>query len=177
MTALENENDKRSIARKEEVQRDVDGLKAKLADLNKIWNAERDELNRAKDIQEKLDAALRDCAKARMQGDFNTAGKLMHGTIPDLEAELKEIESGLDGKGDESHKMLSEFVTADAIATCVARHTGIPVSKITGDESKKLLNMEEILRKVRSCISAHIIQSGHNSVISNHSESILSGDV
>ena len=150
MTALENEDDKRSIARKEDVQEEVNDLKAKLSELNNIWTAEREELDRAKNIQERLDEARRDCDKARMSGDFNTAGKLKHATIPELEAELRSIENALDKK-DKPHKMLSEFVTADAIATCVAQHTGIPVSKMTGDESKKLLDMETILRQVSSC--------------------------
>ena len=42
--------------------------------------------------------------------------------------------------------MLSDFVSADAIATVVARHTGIPVSRITGSESRKLLKLEDQLR-------------------------------
>ena len=45
--------------------------------------------------------------------------------------------------------MLEEYVSADAIATCVARHTGIPVSRLTGSESKKLLDMEKKLAEVR----------------------------
>ena len=43
--------------------------------------------------------------------------------------------------------LLADAVTADAIATIVARHTGIPVSRITGSESKKLLHMEDQLRQ------------------------------
>ena len=45
-------------------------------------------------------------------------------------------------------KMLSEYVSADAIATCVARHTGIPVSRLKNSESKKLLEMESKLKEV-----------------------------
>jgi ATP-dependent Clp protease ATP-binding subunit ClpB len=43
--------------------------------------------------------------------------------------------------------MLADFVSAEAIATVVARHTGIPVSRITGSESKKLLHLEDKLRE------------------------------
>jgi len=45
-------------------------------------------------------------------------------------------------------KMLDEFVSADAIAVCIARHTGIPVSRLTSSESKKLLSMEKKLQNV-----------------------------
>mmetsp|Transcript_28146 Transcript_28146/g.56277 ORF Transcript_28146/g.56277 Transcript_28146/m.56277 type:complete len:112 (+) Transcript_28146:74-409(+) len=44
-------------------------------------------------------------------------------------------------------KLLSDAVTADAIATIVARHTGIPVSRISGSETQKLLHMEDKLRE------------------------------
>jgi hypothetical protein len=44
--------------------------------------------------------------------------------------------------------MLDDSVTADAIAAIVARHTGIPVSRISGkDETEQLLHMEDRLRQ------------------------------
>ena len=43
--------------------------------------------------------------------------------------------------------MLCDNVSAEAIATVVARHTGIPVSWITGSESRKLLHLEDQLRE------------------------------
>ncbi len=147
MTALENEEDKKSKSRKEEVKKEVHDLREKLSGLNEMWRAERDELDRTKIIQKELDEAKKNCEKARMAGDFATAGKLKHGTIPELESKLRSIENAMENN-DKPHKMLSEFVSKDAIATCIARHTGIPVSKITGNESKKLLDMESILRQV-----------------------------
>eukprot|EP00557_Chaetoceros_sp_GSL56_P005645 CAMPEP_0176498232 /NCGR_PEP_ID=MMETSP0200_2-20121128/12200_1 /TAXON_ID=947934 /ORGANISM="Chaetoceros sp., Strain GSL56" /LENGTH=833 /DNA_ID=CAMNT_0017896403 /DNA_START=264 /DNA_END=2765 /DNA_ORIENTATION=- len=145
MTALANEDDKKSIVRREEVEKEINSLKGKLSNLNDIWKDEKEELERAKTIQERLDKARRDLENARRKGDLNAAGQLQHGVIPQLEQELQDIESA-DGKK-KSHKMLAEFVSAEAIATCVARHTGIPVSKITGSESKKLLEMETKLRE------------------------------
>jgi len=150
MTALANEDDdKKTVARREQVKNEVDELKSQLSDLNMVWQAEREELQRTKTVQERLDTARRDLEKARQQGDFTTAGQLQHGTIPQLAQELQDIENAAEG-GDKkkSHKMLAEFVSADAIASCVARHTGIPVSRITGSESKKLLDMESKLREV-----------------------------
>lgn len=52
-----------------------------------------------------------------------------------------------ENEGGNQHKMLSDFVSADAIATVVARHTGIPVSRITGSESRRLLKLEDQLRR------------------------------
>jgi ATP-dependent Clp protease ATP-binding subunit ClpB len=150
MSALENEDD--TMKSKISVQEEVTNLKLKLRELNKIWTKEREELNKAKQIQELLDQANRDLDVARRKGDFAAAGELQHDNIPKLEHQLQEIENeGDDGaKRKKSHKMLAEYVSADAIATCVAKHTGIPVSRLTGSESKKLLQMEENLQEVRS---------------------------
>mmetsp|Transcript_13913 Transcript_13913/g.20635 ORF Transcript_13913/g.20635 Transcript_13913/m.20635 type:complete len:138 (-) Transcript_13913:1035-1448(-) len=43
--------------------------------------------------------------------------------------------------------MLADSVSAEAIANVISRHTGIPVSRITGSESTKLLHMEEKLEE------------------------------
>lgn len=172
LSALANEDDdKKSVARKEQVQKDVDALKGRLEELNALWRSEKDELERGKRVQEELEAARRDLQAARQRGDFARAGELQHSKIPDLEHEMEEIErkaeaeasggrgraaskteeggSGGGGEQDKKRgfKMLSDAVTAEAIATVIARHTGIPVSRITGSESRKLLHMEDKLRE------------------------------
>jgi len=145
LSALENEgDDKKTVARRDQVKTEVDSIQAKLLELNTVWQAEREELDKTKSIQEELDTAKNDLEKARRKGDFAVAGQLQHSTIPQLELELQEIENNVDVK---EKKMLAEYVSSGAIASCVAKHTGIPVSKITGSESAKLLDMESKLRE------------------------------
>jgi ATP-dependent Clp protease ATP-binding subunit ClpB len=81
-----------------------------------------------------------------LSGDLAKAGELRHATIPRLEDELDAWDKKENEVGNQ-HKMLSDFVSADAIATVVARLTGIPVSRITGSESRKLLKLEDQLRQ------------------------------
>jgi len=152
MSALENEgDDTKSRARLDTVVKEVNDLKAKLEELNELWRKEREELDKAKGVQELLDKAKNDLEKARQAGDFATAGELQHGEIPRLEKQLEELEKETetaDGvKKKKSHKMLAEYVSGDAIATCVARQTGIPVSRLKNSESKKLLQMESKLKE------------------------------
>eukprot|EP01083_Nonionella_stella_P203957 743841_1 len=145
LSALENEgDDKKTVARRDQVTTEVDSIQAKLSELNTVWQAEREELDKTKTIQEELDTARNDLEKARRKGDFAAAGQLQHSTIPQLELKLQEIENNVDVK---EKKMLAEYVSSGAIASCVAKHTGIPVSKITGSESAKLLDMESKLRE------------------------------
>ena len=151
--ALANEeDDPKSVARRKLVEMDVSQMKIELERLTKIWEEERNQLERAKTLQEKLAQAKRALEKARRDGDFATAGELKHGTIPNLQKELEELESSssgvANGKGKSSHKMLAEYVSGEAVAICVAKYTGIPVSKITGSESNKLLDLENKLKEV-----------------------------
>ena len=147
-SALANEgDDAKSQARKEHVDKEVKDLRDELDRLQKMWVAEREELERGKRLQEKLNAAKRDLIDARKQGNLAKAAELQHAVIPALEEDMEEWEHGEQPNGGNHHKMLSDFVSAEAIASVVARHTGIPVSRITGSEQRKLLNLEDKLRE------------------------------
>ncbi|KAL9181960.1 hypothetical protein ACHAXT_012303 [Thalassiosira profunda] len=148
-SALANEeDDAKSKARKEQVDSEVEALQKELDRLQQMWVSEKDELEKGKKLQEKLEAARRDLKAARKGGDLAKAAELQHAVIPSLEDEMKawDEKEHEHAKGHE-HKMLADFVSAEAIATVVARHTGIPVSRITGSESRKLLKLEDRLRE------------------------------
>lgn len=145
-SALANEgDDAKSKARKEQVDAEVESLKKELDRLQKMWVAEKEELDKGKELQERLDAARRELNLARKQGDLAKAAELQHAVIPSLEDEMEAWDR--EDSEPSQHKMLSDYVSADAIATVVARHTGIPVSRITGSESRKLLHLEDRLRE------------------------------
>lgn len=148
-SALENEDasDTKVAARRKEVEEEVQTLQAEVKRLTDLWMAEKNELSRAHEAKEELEQARTDLDVARRRGDFAKAGELLHATIPRLERELDAMESAVENKEGKKTKMLADSVTADAIATIVARHTGIPVSRIAGDESRKLLKMEDKLRE------------------------------
>jgi ATP-dependent Clp protease ATP-binding subunit ClpB len=147
-SALENEEDDPKVAvRRKEVEDEVVELQKEVKRLTDLWIQEKEDLNRVQKDKEELEQARADLELARRRGDFAKAGELLHSTIPRLEKELEALESDVDSKtSKDKHKMLADAVTADAVATIVARHTGIPVSRIAGDESRKLLNMEKKLR-------------------------------
>lgn len=150
LSALKGEDDRDSIKRREAVETEVKELEDRVERLTRLWQEERKSLNRAKDLKENLAQAQRDMELARSKGDYTKAGELLHSTIPDLRHELEALEEQHEeeGKaGGKKKKLLHDAVDAHAIATIVARATGIPVSKITGRESRKLLHMEDQLRK------------------------------
>jgi ATP-dependent Clp protease ATP-binding subunit ClpB len=155
LSALENEEDKdpKAEARKIQVKEQVYSLKEELQRLTDLWIEEKSELSRVKKVKEELEQANLEVEAARRKGDFTRAGELMHAIIPKLVHDLETLESVVEkggeigNKSNKSHKMLADAVTADAIATIIARHTGIPVSRVAGNESAKLLRMEDKLRE------------------------------
>jgi ATP-dependent Clp protease ATP-binding subunit ClpB len=114
-----------------------------------MWQDERKSLNRVKDLKQELAKAQREMDVARSKGGFAKPGELLHSTIQDLQHELEEREKEEDSEdrnATKNNRLLIDAVDANAIASIVALATGIPVSKITGKESKKLLHMEDELR-------------------------------
>jgi ATP-dependent Clp protease ATP-binding subunit ClpB len=148
LQSLRNEEDEdgKIVQRRQECREEVDKLEAEVKRLTDLWMAEKNELTRVQQVKEDLERARKDMDVARRQGDYERAAELMHSSIPALQHELEDLEAREHQQ--HHHKMLSDAVTADAIATIIARHTGIPVSRIVGsDESEKLLHMEEKLRE------------------------------
>jgi len=146
-SALANEgDDEKSMAKKKIVDAEVEALKKELNELQQMWITEKDELERGKQLQEKLDEARRELKLARKQGNLAKAAELQHAVIPELEYEMEAWDKE-EHDPKSHHKMLSDYVSSEAIATVVARHTGIPVSRITGSESRKLLHLEDRLRE------------------------------
>ena len=139
--ALKKERDPASKDRLGKLEAELAELEEKSAALTRQWKAEKDKLAGATKIKEKLDHARSELEIAQRQGNFNRAGELAYGIIPQLERELKTAE-----KAGEKH-MLNEAVTAESIAGVVSRWTGIPVDRMLEGERDKLLRMEESLKK------------------------------
>jgi len=166
MSALQGEDDKESIKRLELVQAEVKDLQERAQKLSDMWQDEKKSLHRVKDLKEELANAQREMDMARSKGDFAKAGELRHSTIPDLEEELKEREEQEDREErnpNKGNRLLIDAVDANSIATIVARATGIPVSRVSGKESKKLLYMEDELRN-RVVGQEHALEAVSNCV-------------
>jgi ATP-dependent Clp protease ATP-binding subunit ClpB len=140
--ALKVEKDEASKDRLERLDKDLAGLEEESGALTAKWQAEKAKLGEAADLKKELDAARNELAIAQRKGEFQRAGELAYGRIPDLEKKLKEAEAQ-DGRG----SMVEETVTPDHVAHIVSRWTGIPVDKMLEGEREKLLRMEDEIAK------------------------------
>jgi ATP-dependent Clp protease ATP-binding subunit ClpB len=140
--ALKVEKDEASKDRLERLDKELTGLEEESNALTAKWQAEKAKLGEAADLKKDLDAARNELAIAQRKGEFQRAGELAYGRIPELEKKLKEAEAQ-DGKV----SMVEETVTPDHVAHVVSRWTGIPVDKMLEGERDKLLRMEDEIAK------------------------------
>ena len=139
--ALKKEDDAASKDRLEKLEKELSDLQQQSAEMTAKWQAERDKLDAARGLQEKLDHARAELDQAKRAGDLAKAGELSYGVIPQLEKELAEAEE------QDSDVMVDEAVRPEQIAEVVERWTGVPVAKMLEGEKEKLLRMEEELGK------------------------------
>ena len=139
--ALKKEDDAASKDRLEKLERELADLQQRSAEMTAKWQAERDSLEKARDLKEQLERARAELEQAKRDGDFARAGELQYGRIPGLEKALTEAEAR------EGDALVSEAVRPEQIAEVVERWTGIPTTKMLEGERDKLLKMEEELGK------------------------------
>src|SRR5437867_11555412 len=84
--------------------------------------------------------------QAQRRGDLHRVAEFQYGKIPQLEKQLKELETKTTGAA-AGQRLLQEEVTAEEIAEVVSRWTGIPVSRLLEGEKEKLLRLDQILHQ------------------------------
>jgi ATP-dependent Clp protease ATP-binding subunit ClpB len=144
--ALKKESDAGSKSRLQALEKELADLEERSAALTARWSAEKSKLSNAQKLKSELDALRVELANAQRRGEFQKAGELAYGRIPDLEKKLADVEASENDKQN-GGEMMEEAVTANHIAQVVSRWTGVPVDKMLEGEKDKLLRMEEQLAK------------------------------
>jgi len=141
--ALKKESDRGSKERLKQLEKDLAGLQEKADALTAKWKAEREKLTDAQKLKSELDQARTDLATAQRKGDYQRAGELAYGKIPEMERKLKALED----KAQDTGVVAEEAVTSNHVAQVVSRWTGVPVDRMLEGERQKLLKMEEQIGK------------------------------
>ncbi|MFL9826601.1 ATP-dependent chaperone ClpB [Rhodoplanes sp. SY1] len=138
--ALKKEHDPGSRARLGGLEAELAALEKQSADLTTRWKSEKERLSDAQKLKTELDQLRVELANAQRRGEYQKAGELAYGRIPEIERKLVDAEAA-EGKG----AMVEEAVTADHVAQVVSRWTGVPVDRMLEGEKEKLLKMEEAI--------------------------------
>lgn len=139
--ALKKEKDDISKKRVLSLDETLTNLKSEEHDLKEKWNSEKEIIDKIKDKKEELEKAKFSLSKAENEYDLETAARLKHGTIPELEKELSEL------RAKTKNQLISDVVTPDDIAAVISRWTNVPISKLVSSEREKFLLLEDNLKK------------------------------
>jgi ATP-dependent Clp protease ATP-binding subunit ClpB len=136
--ALKKERDPGSRERLKSLEKELTELEKRSADLTSRWKSEKEKLSEAQKLKTELEQLRNELANAQRRGEYQRAGELAYGRIPELEKKLKDVEAA-EGRT----AMVEEAVTADHVAQVVSRWTGVPVERMLEGEKEKLLHMED----------------------------------
>ena len=144
--ALSKETDKASQERLQNLRKELAELRGKASGLKAQWEAEKNSIQKIRQLRETLEATRHEIEKAERAYDLGKAAELRHGRLPQLQAELAKCEAELNQKHG-GGRLLREEVTEEEIAEIVSRWTGIPVTRLVEGEREKLLRLDAILHR------------------------------
>ncbi len=142
LQSLKNEKDDKSLARKIDIEKERVNLKEIENNLMAKWSKEKEDLELSKRLKGELDDARNRLTSASNEARYEEAAKLQYDTIPNLERELKELESK-----EKKDSMLNEVVDDENINKVISKWSGIPLDKLKQSQIDKLLHLEDELKK------------------------------
>ncbi len=150
--SLSKEDDAASKERLQKLEKELAEVVSNRDAMRLKWQNEKAEINRSRELKEKLEAARFEEEKYTREGDFNKAAELKYGTIPSLEKELAEAQKADEARHAKedngvSDSLLRQEVTEEDIARVVSTWTGIPIAKMLTSEKQKYVQLESVLHK------------------------------
>ncbi|MCP4890934.1 MAG: ATP-dependent chaperone ClpB [Planctomycetaceae bacterium] len=163
---LVDEQEESAVAKRKEVEQEMESLNQELASLREQWEAEKIGLDDVQSIRQEADqlahrfAALDAEAKQKQLRGENPEGLYqemldVRARQAELEHRLAELEAreqkaksshqAANDPSDEKRRLLRRDVTEDEIAEVVSNWTGVPVTRMLETERAKLLVMEDRL--------------------------------
>ena len=149
LEAIKQDHDPATVQRRQVIEGRIRAQEVDYYAGMEQWDKEKARKGQYNSLKEQMEEAELKLQAAIRQGDYNTAGQLKHVTIPQIQQKLEEQGGGGGSKHSSSPSLslLGESVTGEDVAAVVARHTGIPVSRLLVGERERLLHMEDRLRQ------------------------------
>lgn len=138
--------DEQTKARLEDLRAEIAKEQQVLDDLNVRWESEKASRNKVGDLRAQLDKLNTQLERAMRSGDWESAGRLQNGEIPQIQAAIAAAEKQ-EQQSDDSDTMVVEKVGPTEVAEVVESWTGIPTGKMLQTETDKLLHMETEIGK------------------------------
>ncbi len=147
--SLLKEKDKASVERRQALEKELAGHRERSASMKAQWQLEKQALGGVGKLKQQIEEARSEADRVTRSGDLGKAAEITYGRIPQLEQQLKVIESRITEQRQGGARFLKEEVTADDIAEIVAKWTGIPVTRMMESEKERLTKLDqELARRV-----------------------------
>lgn len=164
---LADETEASAVAKRQEVDQEMESLRHRLASLKEQWEAEKAGQSDAQSIRQRLDEAEHafrslESEIREKQSSGNQVPESDYQRLYELDQQRRSLQQQLeaqassqpaehqdppaDGEAD-GRRLLRQDVTEEAIAEVVSLWTGVPVSRMMEAERAKLLVMEERLHE------------------------------
>jgi ATP-dependent Clp protease ATP-binding subunit ClpB len=144
--AMAKETSEAAVERREAIAEELANLREELRGMEGEWMAEKESIERVRGLKEEIESIRGEAERAQRDGDYQRAGELTYGRLPELERELEAAAQRLDEQQSGS-RMLNEEVSAENVAEVVGSWTGIPVHSLLEGEMEKLVHMESRLHQ------------------------------
>ncbi|HWR36596.1 MAG TPA: ATP-dependent chaperone ClpB [Clostridia bacterium] len=146
--ALKKEQDPNSKERLQVLERELAELREQANVLKARWKNEKESITRVRELKERIENLKLEEQREERFGNYERVAQIRYGDLRQAEAELQVLNAKLDGASTNgSARMLKEEVDEEDVARIVSKWTGIPVSRMLEGEVKKLIEMEDRLRR------------------------------
>lgn len=126
------------------LQKEIENQKEIYRKKEAAWKKQKDQLEEINKLQTSLDEKKIELEKAEREVELDKAAQIKYGQIPEIEKQLTEKQKTFNSIPAED-KILQLEVSEDDIAKVVSRWTGIPVTRLIGSETEKLIHLEQEL--------------------------------
>ena len=144
--ALLKESDKHSRERLAQLDQQLAGLREQANASKARWQVEKDAIAGIGKQKAQIDALKAEEQRYERAGELAKVAEIRYGKLAQAEGELKNAQKRLEDV-QKNGRMLKEEVDEEDIAALVSKWTGIPVGRLLEGEAKKLVTMEERLRR------------------------------
>ena len=146
LESLRRESDANSGQRRAAIDQELAALADRLGPLRAKWDAELGAITALRLAEGALETARSEAEAGERRGDLAAAAEARYGRVLPLEKAVAEAETKLrEVQGAE--RLLEDAVEPVHVARVVADWTGIPVARMLEGERKKILGIEDNLRR------------------------------
>ena len=128
------------------INQEIADLRESTRELELKWKNEKTILGSIAEFKEQLEKYKLEAEQAELEGDLGKVAEIIYGIIPVTEKRL-EKESKKLARVQKQNRILREEVSDEDIAHVVSKWTGVPVTRMLEEETRKLGRMEEDLKE------------------------------